>query len=149
MIEGPDLSPQRRAEVGLVVVGASAGGVEALQRLVAQFDHDLRTAVAIVLHVPPGATSLLPQILARRSDVPTAHAVDGEPLESGRVYVAPPDLHLAVDTGHRVNLTRGPRENNHRPAIDVLFRSAAEAYGPTAAAVVLSGTLDDGAAVGP
>src|SRR3954468_5566953 len=124
MPDGGELTPQRRAAVRLVVVGASAGGVEALQTLVSQFDDALHTAVAVVLHVPATARSLLPQILGRRSEVPSAHAVDGEPVTPGRIYTAPPDVHLVVDEGRRFRLGRGPRENNHRPAIDPLFRSA-------------------------
>src|SRR3954453_960579 len=128
MTEVPRLSTQRLAEIRLVVIGAPAGGVEALQRTVAQFDGGLRTAVAIVLHLPAGATSYLPQILGRRSRAPAAHAVDGESLEPGRIYISPPDVHLLVDADGHVNLNKGPRENNHRPAIDPLFRSAIEAF---------------------
>jgi two-component system chemotaxis response regulator CheB len=142
--DGP--AAARRSGIRLVVVGASAGGVEALQRLVSQFDDPLATAVAVVLHLPAGATSLLPQILGRQSRVPASHAVDGQAIAPGHIYIAPPDVHLVVDAEEGFLLTKGPRENNHRPAIDPLFRSAADVFGPSLVGIVLSGTLDDGAA---
>jgi two-component system, chemotaxis family, protein-glutamate methylesterase/glutaminase len=127
------------------VVGASAGGVEALRDLVAELPPDYPGAVLVVLHVAPMGTSVLPQILSRAGDLPATHAVDGEQIECGHIYVAPPDLHLVVSDG-RLVLSHGPRINGHRPAIDTLFRAAADAYGRTAVGVVLSGVLDDGTA---
>jgi two-component system chemotaxis response regulator CheB len=129
----------------LVAIGGSSGSVEALQTLVRQLDAKLPAAVMVVVHVPPTSASVLPQILQRVSKLPVAHAVQGEAIVPGRVYVAPPDRHLLVH-GDRVQLTRGPRENSHRPAVDPLFRSAARWRGARAIGVVVSGALDDGTA---
>jgi two-component system chemotaxis response regulator CheB len=131
--------------VPTAVVGASAGGVEALRELVGALPSDFRGALLVVLHVAPLGTSVLPQILSRAGDLVATHAVDGEVVKPGHIYVAPPDLHLVVDDG-RLSLDRGPRVNGHRPAIDSLFRSAAHAWGRGAIGVVLSGVLDDGTA---
>jgi len=129
----------------IIVIGASAGGVEALRNIAAGLPSDLKAAVFVVLHLPPGGTSVLPSILDRAGDLPAAHAVDGEAVVPGRIYVAPPDNHMLLEDG-TVRLAAGPRENSHRPAIDPLFRSAASSYGPSAIGVVLSGVLDDGTA---
>ncbi|MCA1667719.1 MAG: chemotaxis protein CheB [Thermomicrobia bacterium] len=129
----------------IVVIGASAGGVEALVALVRALPADLPAAVFIVLHVPPDGTSALPQILSRAGALPATHPQDGEPIENGRIYVAPPDNHLLVERG-RMRVVRGPRENRSRPAVDPLFRSAARAYGSRVIAIILSGMLDDGTA---
>jgi two-component system chemotaxis response regulator CheB len=129
----------------LIAIGASSDGVETLLALISRLPADLPAAVCIVLHVSPEAPGLLPAILDRRSALPVAHATNGEPIRRGRVYTAPPDHHLLVEAG-RLLVTRGPRENRHRPAVDPLFRSAATAYGSRAIGVILSGALDDGTA---
>ncbi|MGW5260330.1 chemotaxis protein CheB [Microbispora sp. NPDC004025] len=128
----------------VVVVAASAGGIEALRTLLGNLPAGLPASILVVLHISPRAGSALPGILDRAGPLQSAAAQDGEPLRHGRVYVAPPDLHLLVDDG-AVRLSRGPRHNGHRPAADPLFLSAAAFAGPRALAVILSGTLDDGA----
>jgi two-component system, chemotaxis family, protein-glutamate methylesterase/glutaminase len=127
----------------IVVVGASAGGVEALRKLAETLPRELPAAVFVVLHIPPTDTSVLPDILHRAGRLPAKHASDREPVVAGRIYVAPPDFHMLLEAG-TVRVVRGPRENGHRPAVDTLFRSAAAVYGPRVMGVVLSGTLDDG-----
>ena len=134
----------------VIVVGASAGGVEAVSALVAGLPADLPAAVCIVVHLRPDAQSHLADVLARVTSLPVTAARDGAPLRSGTVHVAVPDLHLLVERGDDdegvLRVVRGPRENRARPAVDTLFRSAALAFGPRVIGVILSGALDDGTA---
>lgn len=129
----------------LVVVGASAGGVEALSAFFAALPTDIDAAFLVVLHIPPHTESRLQDVLGRQTTMPVSAAGDRDAIRAGHVYVGRADMHLTVD-GRRLRLTRGPRECRARPAVDVLFRSAAVAYGPRAIGVVLSGMLDDGTA---
>jgi two-component system chemotaxis response regulator CheB len=131
----------------LITVGASAGGVEALQVLAAGFPVGLGAAVCVVLHIGRGINgkSYLPEILTKAGPLPALNPRDGEALRKGCIYVAPPDYHLQVEPG-RLRLVHGPKENFCRPAVNPLFRSAAAAYGPRVTGVILTGTLDDGVA---
>lgn len=127
----------------IIVMGASAGGIEALKIIVGHLPADLNAAIFIVWHMAPESNGILPTILNHLNTLPALQAIDGEPIEAGRIYVAPPDRHLLLEK-NRVRVTAGPKENRFRPAIDPLFRSAAFAHGPRVIGVVLSGALDDG-----
>ena len=127
----------------LIVIGASAGGIEALQNLLAPLPSDLPAAILVVLHTSGRSGSLLPQILGRATPLKASHPEDGTQIRAGNVYIAPPDFHMLVQ-GNHIRVLRGPRENLHRPAIDPLFRSAALSAGRRVIAVVLTGMLDDG-----
>lgn len=128
---------------GVVAIGASAGGVEALSNVAAGLSPDVPYAYLMVLHVPAGAPSILARIVDRSGPLPAVAAENGAPLEAGHIYVGVPDRHLMV-ADHRVLLSQGPTENGHRPAINALFRSVALTFGPRAIGVLLSGVLDDG-----
>jgi two-component system chemotaxis response regulator CheB len=132
------------AKHDIIVIGASAGGVEAISTLVSRLPADLPAALMIVLHLSRGR-SVLPGILSRAGPLPAKHPEDGEALQRGQIYVAPPDHHLIVD-GPVARLVQGPTENGVRPAVDPLFRSAARSYGPRVVGIVLTGSLDDGTA---
>ncbi len=129
----------------VVVCGASAGGVAALQDLVRGLRPDIPAAILVVMHVRPYIRSFLPEILGRAGRLPAEHARDGQQLEEGHIYVAPPNRHLLVYDAH-MHLSHGPRENMSRPAINPTLRSVALAYDSRAIGVILSGALDDGTA---
>jgi two-component system chemotaxis response regulator CheB len=129
----------------VVTVGASAGGVGALSRLVESLPAGLPASVFVVLHMPEESSSFLHGILARAGPLPAVRAENGQPIEPGRIYVATPGHHLLLERG-RTCVVTGPRENGHRPAIDVLFRSAAQCYDGRVIGVLLTGNGDDGVA---
>ena len=129
----------------IVVIGASAGGIETLRALVAGLPADFSAPIAIVVHTSPQSPGILHEILSRSGPLTAVNPRNQDRLDPGRIYVAPPDSHLLIEPAH-VRLSKGPRENRFRPAIDPLFRSAAQVYGPGAIAVVLTGNLDDGTA---
>lgn len=127
----------------IVVVGASAGGIMALTELLKSIPTGFTASIFVVLHLPASSPSLLPLILSRAGQLKAVHPVDGEVIKPGLVYVSPPDHHILLE-GNRVLVKKGPKENNFRPSIDALFRSAAYVYGPRVIGVVLSGLLNDG-----
>ncbi len=129
----------------IIVIGASAGGIDALRAIVAGLPNHLSASVFVVMHTGPGSPGILDELLRRAGPLPAITAKDKKPIEDGYIYVAPPDLHLVIEPG-RIRLTRGPKENRFRPAIDPLFRSAAQVYGPRVIGVILTGGLDDGTA---
>ena len=127
----------------IVVVGTSAGGVEALRALVGGLPQDFPGSIFIVMHTAPDSPGVLAEILDRSGPLPAAHATNREHIRPGHIYVAPPDVHMLLEPG-LVRLTHGPKENRFRPAIDPLFRSAAQVFGPRVVGVILTGGLDDG-----
>jgi two-component system, chemotaxis family, protein-glutamate methylesterase/glutaminase len=135
-----------QGRIDAVVIGASAGGVEALSTLLAALPADLDAAVLVVLHLPRERRSLLAEIFGPRCVVPVVEAGDKDPVRPGTVYLAPPDYHLLVDAGPCTALSVDAPVNYSRPSIDVLFESAAELWGRRLAGVILTGGNHDGAA---
>jgi two-component system chemotaxis response regulator CheB len=129
----------------LVAIGASAGGIEALRALVGGLPADFPAAICIAVHVAPDSPGVLKPTLEKGSPLPVFTAADGMRIDPAAIYVAPSDRHLTVEPGV-LRVSMGPRENGFRPAIDRLFRSVAQVYGPAAVGVVLTGNLDDGSA---
>ena len=129
----------------IVVVGTSSGGIEALQTLVAGLPRDFAAAMFIVMHTSPAAPGVLQAILDRASPLRVSYPADNDRFQAGRIYIAPADKHMLLEPGI-IRLTRGPKENLFRPAIDPLFRSASQVYGPRVIGVILTGGLDDGTA---
>jgi two-component system chemotaxis response regulator CheB len=127
----------------IIVIGASAGGVEALTTLVGALPKEFPATLFVVLHVPSHGTGFLPEILTRKGLLPASHPTNGGKIRPGRIYVAPPGRHMLLHA-QTIHLVAGPRENGFRPAVDPLFRSAAHNFGPRVIGIVLSGILDDG-----
>src|ERR1700742_400929 len=119
-----------------VVIGASAGGVEALDVLLPALPPSFRPAVFIVLHLPRERPSLLPEIFRRRCARPVREAEDKEPVEAGTVYFAPPDYHLLVEKDRQLALSADEPIHYSRPSIDALFETAAEAYGESLLGII-------------
>jgi two-component system chemotaxis response regulator CheB len=139
----PGDATARRGGRDMVCIGASAGGVEILMEIAERLPADYPGSLFVVVHMPPDNPSVLARVLDRKSALRVEQPIDGQRIERGHIYVAPPDHHLLVKRGY-VRVTRGPKENGFRPAVDPLFRTAALAYGPRAVGVILSGNLDDG-----
>jgi two-component system chemotaxis response regulator CheB len=131
--------------IDAVVVGGSAGGVEALCALLPAVPAGLRVPILIVLHLPRDRPSLLAQVFAARCRRPVREALDKDPIEPGVVYVAPPDYHMLVDVGPQIALSADEPVNFSRPSIDVLFESAADFYGERLLGMILTGANEDGA----
>jgi two-component system chemotaxis response regulator CheB len=129
----------------IIVIGASLGGIEALRTIASGLPEDFPASVFVVVHIAPGSPGILADIIDRAGALPATNALDKERIQPGRIYVAPPDHHLIIEP-NRVRITRGPKENRFRPAVDPLFRSAAQVYGPRLIGVILTGNLDDGTA---
>jgi two-component system chemotaxis response regulator CheB len=131
----------------IIAVGASAGGIDALRILVGGLPADLNASIFVVLHIGFGINgqSYLPEILSKAGPLRAVNPKHGEQIERGKIYLAPPDCHLLV-TPDRILLSHGPKENRSRPAINPLFRSAAQSYGGRVTGVILTGMLDDGTA---
>jgi two-component system chemotaxis response regulator CheB len=129
----------------IIVIGASAGGLEALKAIVKSLPANFSASIFIVWHMSPDVRGILPQVFNRLNSIYAADAYDKEIIKPNRIYVAPPDHHLLIEKG-RVRITRGPKENRFRPAIDPLFRSAAYYYSNHVIGIILSGALDDGTA---
>jgi two-component system chemotaxis response regulator CheB len=129
----------------IIVIGASAGSMEMLLAIIAGLPENLPVTILVVLHIPANSPSRLKDILGRVSSLPVIAPEDGDPIVSGCIYVPTPDRHLLVEND-RIRVTRGPKENRARPAVDALFRSAAYSFGQRVIGIVLSGNLDDGTA---
>ena len=132
--------------IDAVVIGASAGGIEALSQLLPALPRGMRAPVFVVLHLPRERPSLLVEIFQPKCALPIREAEDKEPVDAGTVYVAPPDYHLLVDGGPRLSLSADDPVHFSRPSIDVLFESASDLYRDRLLAVLLSGANEDGAA---
>jgi len=132
--------------VRVIVIGTSAGGVQALKTLLSGLPPDLNAFLLAVIHISPASPGILPDLLSKAGRLRCVHPSQGAKLQRGRLYLAPPDRHMLVEVRGTIRLSHGPRENRARPAVDPLFRSAALAFGPRVVGVILTGNLDDGTA---
>jgi two-component system chemotaxis response regulator CheB len=128
-----------------VVIGASAGALEALTAVLGLLGADYSLPTIIVTHLPPDRNSVLTELLSTKCKIPVSEAEDKEPILSGQIYFAPPDYHLLIEQDGRFSLSSEELVNYSRPSIDVLFESAAEVYGDRLVGVILSGANHDGA----
>lgn len=142
----PPLSRTQAAPAQAVVIGASAGGIEALSAILPQLPEDFPLPVLVVIHLPPDRKSLMVELFDAKCAMAVREAEDKEPIERSTIYFAPPDYHLLVEADHRLSLSSEEPVLFSRPAIDVLFETAADAYGPGLIGIVLSGANEDGAA---
>jgi len=133
-------------DIRLVVIGASAGGVEAVCTLLRALPGQCRVPLVVVLHLPPGRPSLLAEVFGRYTDGPVEEVADKEPLQNGTVYVGVPDYHLLVEPNGMLSLSCDPPVNYSRPSLDLLFESAALAFRERLLAILLTGASADGAA---
>lgn len=134
-----------RAGFDTVVIGASAGGVEALGVLLGALPADFPAAILAVLHLPPDRVTVLPSLLNRRCALAVKEAEDKEPVQAGTVYLAPPDYHLLVEPDATLSLSRDEPVHYSRPSIDLLFESAAMTWRTRLLAILLTGASSDGA----
>jgi len=139
------MADPRLQQVEAVVIGASAGGVQALSALSAALPADLRVPCFVVIHLPRESPSLLPEIFSEHCKRPVGEAQDKEPVQAGTVYIAPPDYHLLLDRGPTLALSTDELVHYSRPSIDVLFESAADVYGKGLLGIILTGWNQDGA----
>ena len=137
-------SPAARVERDLICIGGSFGALQVLKKIAAGLPEGLAASVLVVVHQAESQPGKLAEVLSNAGPLPAEHARDGEPIELGRIYVAPNDFHLLVETGGTIRLSHGPKQNRFRPAIDPLFRTAARVFGSQVIGVLLSGLLDDG-----
>jgi len=130
------------AKHDIIVIGASAGGISAVKKVICGLPADLPAALFVVIHIPP-LPSNLAEVLSKSSRLPTFEAIQDQPIQRGTIYIAPPDHHLFIDND-RILLWQGPKENRQRPAINALFRSAAVGYRERVVGLILSGIMEDG-----
>lgn len=141
---GSAIAPSRMP-VEAIVVGASTGALEALAELLAPLPASFRLPILVVVHLSPDRKSILAELLDAKCNVDVREADDKEPIEPGTVYLAPPDYHLLVEPDKRLSLSSEEPVHYSRPSVDVLFETAAEAFGPRLIGVILTGANDDGA----